>query len=108
MKLNDYNKILINFTKRSMPPKASTRKSAPKEDKKEDKTVTPEPEIKTRTRGRQLDKSTPKDEEPTKKIKTDDVDNSDLKKSKTEPKRTRSDLSASKKPDDSPVKPAAK
>ena len=74
-KSNDYNKILINFTKRSMPPKPSTRKSAPKEDKKEDKPTTPEPEVKTRTRGRQLDKSPVKDDEPSKKIKPDDINN---------------------------------
>ena len=91
-----------------MPPKASTRRSAPKEDKISDKPAPPEPEVKTRIRGRQLDKSDPKDEEPSKKVKADDTDNGDLKKSKTEPKRTRSDLSASKKADDSPVKPAAK
>lgn len=89
-----------------MPPK---RRSAVKEDKKEDKSVSPEPEIKTRTRGRQLNNKSPvKDEEPAKKVKQDDVDNNNIKKSKTEPKKTRSDLSASKKPDDSPVKPAAK
>lgn len=91
-----------------MPPKPSTRRSAPKEDKKEDKPTTPEPEVKTRTRGRQQDKSPTKDDPPSKKIKPDDIDGSDLKKSKTEPKRTRSDLSATKKADDSPVKPAAK
>lgn len=91
-----------------MPPKASTRRSAPKEDKIADKSAPPEPQGKTRTRGRQLDKSDPKDEAPSKKIKADDADDGDLKRSKTEPKRTRSDLSASKKADDSPVKPAAK
>jgi hypothetical protein len=91
-----------------MPPKANTRRSAPKEDKKEDKPVPPEPEIKTRTRGRQLDKSAEKDEVATKKIKADEDDTNVLKKSKTEPKRTRSDLSATKKVDDSPVKPASK
>lgn len=91
-----------------MPPKANTRRSAHKEDKKEDKPVPPEPEVKTRTRGRQLDKAAEKDESPSKKVKPDDADNSGLKKSKTEPKKTRSDLSATKKDDSPPPKPAAK
>lgn len=87
-----------------MPPKTSTRRSAPKEDN----TPPPQPEIKTRTRGRQLASSPSKDDEPSKKIKTDDTNGGDIKKSKTEPKRTSSNLSATKKADDSPVKPAAK
>ena len=81
-----------------MPPKASTRRSAPKVEDKEDKPIQKDEEPKTRTRGRQLDKSASKDVEPAKKIKLNDED---AQKSKTEPKKTRSkDLSASKKKDD--------
>lgn len=50
-------KILIKYKAVYMPPKANTRRSAPKEDKKDDKPAPPEPEAKTRTRGRQLDKA---------------------------------------------------
>lgn len=86
-----------------MPPKASTRRSAAKDDKKDDSPVKPYPEVKTRpTRGRAADKSAPKDMEPAKKVKADDVVADD--KAKSAPKKTRSgDLSASKK-DDPPAK----
>lgn len=95
-----------------MPPKASTRRSAPKDDKKDDSPVLPEPEAKARpTRGRVADKSAPKDVEPAKKVKADEVVVED--KAKSAPKKTRSgDLSASKKDDPpaktSPAKVAAK
>lgn len=94
-----------------MPPKASTRRSALKEDKKDDVPVQPEPEVKTRpTRGKAADKSAPKDVEPAKKVKPDEVAED---KAKSAPKRTRSgDLSASKKEDPptktSPAKIVAK
>ena len=86
-----------------MPPKASTRRSAAKEDKKDASPVKPDPEVKTRpTRGRAADKSAPKDMEPAKKVKQGEVVAED--KSKSAPKKTKSgDLSASKK-DDPPAK----
>jgi len=65
-----YNKILINYIKRSMPPK---RKN---EVINVDIPITPAktdgPEPKTRTRGRQANNSTDKNIEPNKKIKIEE------------------------------------